>query len=440
MADTEYGKRHFELKGKKAEEIVRDLAFSSFLREWCYCNPAGPDGKEICDLLISFDTTLIIIQVKDIKHTGNDERYARKAYAAPLKQVLGAERRLKLLDGDLQLTSATGYQHTLDFAEYKNVHRVVLSVGDGDVLHTMIDEIDGRMVHLFDNTSEIILNELDTISDFSKYLRDKEALFSSGTLIDLRAAREIDLLADYVRQGKSFHEFDDLDLVAFVEGCWEQLTANPRYQKKQEEDHISYFWDHLIEDAGTWNIPKYREIARELSRLNRFERRYYTHAYLSAEKVLRDTDAIFRRAVAGKGTTYVFLFGSAHWDRQAARQELEATCYVARNKYLGNPKVIGIATLTSPSGVHSFDFGLFDAPNWPAEDQEQASLFQQKHRILLDPIRTRITMEEFPSEASVLPVKREPIRRTDRSPMSKVGRNDPCPCGSGMKFKKCHGR
>ena len=21
----------------------------------------------------------------------------------------------------------------------------------------------------------------------------------------------------------------------------------------------------------------------------------------------------------------------------------------------------------------------------------------------------------------------------------KVGRNDPCPCGSGQKFKKCHG-
>jgi preprotein translocase subunit SecA len=21
-----------------------------------------------------------------------------------------------------------------------------------------------------------------------------------------------------------------------------------------------------------------------------------------------------------------------------------------------------------------------------------------------------------------------------------VGRNDPCPCGSGKKFKKCHGR
>lgn len=30
----------------------------------------------------------------------------------------------------------------------------------------------------------------------------------------------------------------------------------------------------------------------------------------------------------------------------------------------------------------------------------------------------------------------QPRRRTDQ----KVGRNDPCPCGSGRKFKACHGR
>ncbi|NRA65729.1 MAG: preprotein translocase subunit SecA [Pseudobacteriovorax sp.] len=33
------------------------------------------------------------------------------------------------------------------------------------------------------------------------------------------------------------------------------------------------------------------------------------------------------------------------------------------------------------------------------------------------------------------PQKAEPYKRD----MSKVGRNDPCPCGSGKKFKKCHG-
>ncbi|MCA9764760.1 MAG: SEC-C domain-containing protein, partial [Gemmatimonadetes bacterium] len=30
--------------------------------------------------------------------------------------------------------------------------------------------------------------------------------------------------------------------------------------------------------------------------------------------------------------------------------------------------------------------------------------------------------------------KKQPIRNT-----AKVGRNDPCPCGSGKKYKKCHG-
>jgi uncharacterized protein YecA (UPF0149 family) len=25
-----------------------------------------------------------------------------------------------------------------------------------------------------------------------------------------------------------------------------------------------------------------------------------------------------------------------------------------------------------------------------------------------------------------------------RNPLRDVGRNDPCPCGSGQKFKKCH--
>jgi preprotein translocase subunit SecA len=28
---------------------------------------------------------------------------------------------------------------------------------------------------------------------------------------------------------------------------------------------------------------------------------------------------------------------------------------------------------------------------------------------------------------------------TVKREMPKVGRNDPCPCGSGKKYKKCHG-
>ncbi|MGD9600764.1 MAG: SEC-C metal-binding domain-containing protein [Gammaproteobacteria bacterium] len=36
----------------------------------------------------------------------------------------------------------------------------------------------------------------------------------------------------------------------------------------------------------------------------------------------------------------------------------------------------------------------------------------------------------------VHPPAQDPIR----NPLRDVGRNDPCPCGSGQKFKKCHGK
>jgi len=35
------------------------------------------------------------------------------------------------------------------------------------------------------------------------------------------------------------------------------------------------------------------------------------------------------------------------------------------------------------------------------------------------------------ASAAASPVKREG---------EKVGRNDPCPCGSGKKYKRCHGK
>ena len=44
--------------------------------------------------------------------------------------------------------------------------------------------------------------------------------------------------------------------------------------------------------------------------------------------------------------------------------------------------------------------------------------------------------EQRPGDSSRrAPAKQQPIQVGD-----KVGRNDPCPCGSGKKYKQCHGR
>jgi preprotein translocase subunit SecA len=42
----------------------------------------------------------------------------------------------------------------------------------------------------------------------------------------------------------------------------------------------------------------------------------------------------------------------------------------------------------------------------------------------------------FSGASDGTPKKKQPMRRK----ISKVGRNDPCPCGSGKKYKKCCGR
>ena len=47
--------------------------------------------------------------------------------------------------------------------------------------------------------------------------------------------------------------------------------------------------------------------------------------------------------------------------------------------------------------------------------------------------------EPIPPPRMVLNRSDEPAAQTAQSQGDKTGRNDPCPCGSGKKFKKCHG-
>ena len=48
------------------------------------------------------------------------------------------------------------------------------------------------------------------------------------------------------------------------------------------------------------------------------------------------------------------------------------------------------------------------------------------------------TLERFPpnAEEEAQLVSGQPVVREG----AKVGRNDPCPCGSGKKYKNCHGQ
>jgi hypothetical protein len=44
-----------------------------------------------------------------------------------------------------------------------------------------------------------------------------------------------------------------------------------------------------------------------------------------------------------------------------------------------------------------------------------------------------------PPPQRIMPPSIRASRAAPMAPIMKPGRNDPCPCGSGLKFKKCHG-
>ena len=58
------------------------------------------------------------------------------------------------------------------------------------------------------------------------------------------------------------------------------------------------------------------------------------------------------------------------------------------------------------------------------------SKYQEQKQDLSDPNQQAAAAQDTREKP-----KREPIRV-----QKTVGRNDPCPCGSGKKYKNCHGK
>jgi preprotein translocase subunit SecA len=75
----------------------------------------------------------------------------------------------------------------------------------------------------------------------------------------------------------------------------------------------------------------------------------------------------------------------------------------------------------------------------PTQDPEQVKEAQRRRQVDMSKYRT--SKSDFSQYSSTgggsqdRNQKVEPVRVE-----KKVGRNDPCPCGSGKKYKQCHGR
>ena len=188
-----------------------------------------------------------------------------------------------------------------------------------------IGDIDpsNHFVHVFDPVSlDIVMQELDTISDFTEYLDKRAAFIRSGKLSG--AHGEEDLLAYYAVRinEEGDHDFrapegcswDEVEAVTIGSGHWTSYIRHPQYLAKKAADKISYAWDGLIETftkhllggtsivlpGHTYSLTNSEVAVRYMALQNRYIRRSHSEAIRGALKNGRDHDVFFRAMISPK--------------------------------------------------------------------------------------------------------------------------------------------
>jgi len=389
-------KDYFRLKGEKAESILHELAEKTFLTDWCYLNPLLPGGKELCDLLVVFDDTAIIWQLKDTKLDGNGG-LKESDVEKNQRQLLGACRQLFELKTEITLTNPRRGSETLNSLDIKHVHLISAFFGDTPSIISSGEKVKEYLIHTFTKGfTEIALNELDTISDFQRYLRDKEQLSNTGTGLVVIGGEE-EILAYYLKNNRCFDKFKNRDSVMLEDGIWDDLKKNPKYQAKKQADEVSYLWDGIIDRSHEGDSLQYELIARELARHDRFGRRMLGKAFLEAHIIADERGETFRRFMLMKGqdVVYCFLFQDDPEPRENRKGHLTAMCHVARSRHK-DKRIIGIATEAKIRPTCSYDFALFKVHKWTEKDQKVLEEIQANTDILKNPGKRFVHEDEYP--------------------------------------------
>jgi hypothetical protein len=395
LADSEHENR---LKGELGEAFVAKLAMKTFLVDWCFPNPKLPNGKELCDLLVLFEGTAIIWQIKNTK-LKNDGKVDLKAVEKNLRQLKGARRQLFGLRTPIEIENARRCPEILDPDLINEVFLISALVGDSPVVLGTPIETGGFPCHVLTREAvEVLLSELDTISDFVDYLREKERVLPSIGSILLEGG-EKELLAHYILNGRSLADLEKHSAVYITSGDWDELQQRPEYIAKQKADHVSYGWDSIIDSVHRGAHPEYERVARELAKLSRFDRRYMSQsfydAHLEAHKVSGPRMS-FKRVGSLRGTTFVFLFTDDEITQDERKPILEALCFIARGMYTDNQVVIGIRTEMEFRPECSYDYCLLEIDEWTEKHEAQKRALQEENGLLTKLEESELNASEYP--------------------------------------------
>ena len=326
----------FKEKGDVGEALVEKLANDTYLKYWCFPNPEDLLGnkKEICDLLILFKNTVLIISTKNYLFKGNYERYFKSTIQKAIRQISGAERKLFDSNKTIQFEHPVAGIYQFDKSQFNRVYRIVINLSDLPLFYPGgVNTPSGKYAHIFNWSAFLgIVEELDTIPDLIQYLEERERIFADRKLIFALGSQndwknvqikaffdhsdnrknsepydflisgfELDLLGDFLFSERHFSDHYNSDVssnLIILDDAWKNYIEQKRVLLKKEADRASYFVDELVKrEIVKVDHPSKLDLATELLSLNRFERRIIGkqfYEFLSKKKGFKKT-AIHRR-------------------------------------------------------------------------------------------------------------------------------------------------
>lgn len=351
-----------------SEKYVAELCEKSFLPFWSFSNPIGKKNKELCDVIVICENTIIIISVKDITASENIdeiinyERWYKKAIENSVNQIYGAERFLNSTDYIVLNDRKTKIK--LPPKNSRIIHRIAIAFGSKEEYPLPIGDYGKGFVNVFDEKStSIILNELDTITDFTKYLVAKEEFIANRYIL---IPREVDFLAFYLQTGLKLENAPNV--ISFKENLWESYTETKEYADWKDEILGSYIWDFMIWELYRnhitieTSIERRNEIEEAVRHINLEPRinRIVLGEMLS-KAIKGKVNARMLKPLENENHSYVFMpLTDENWNEKEG--ELLLRCDVARLENPTAQKVIGIAIGSNNKRESCFDVCFINIP------------------------------------------------------------------------------
>lgn len=375
-----------------SEKYVSELCEKSFLPFWSFPNPIGKKNKELCDILVVCENTIIIISVKDIAISEHNdelikyERWVKKAIHDSVDQIYGAERFLETVD-EIFLKDKKA-KIKLPPKESRIIHRIAIAFGSADDFPFPNGNFGKGIVSVFDEKSTFtILNELDTITDFTNYLIAKEKFVSDKTIL---IPNEIDFLAFYLQTGLEV----DAPAGAVISGSnlWESYLETSEYLEWREDIASSYIWDFMILQLHEMHITsntsderrhELEEAIRTInleSRINRIEL-----GEILRNAIKNKVKARMLQPLKDSNHAYVFMpLNDKNWEEKEG--ELELRCMVARYENPTVEKIIGISIGSNSNGESCFDICTIVIPEMDDEFIKDVNLIKEELGYFKNPV------------------------------------------------------